>query len=98
MATAPNGTMKLTVVLAAISLTSVVAAAPVQNTPRNLIPGLPTPMDVVEKMYPNSGIPRLAGKLEKELHICISYTRNAKMAITNASRTGTIINTPDVES
>ncbi|KAJ6108020.1 hypothetical protein N7523_009343 [Penicillium sp. IBT 18751x] len=62
--------MKLTAIFAAMSLASAVAAAPVQNTPRGLIPGLPTPMDVIEKMYPSSGIPRLAGKLEKELHLC----------------------------
>ena len=68
--------MKLTAILAAISLSSVVAAAPVQNTPRNLVPGLPTPMDLIEKMYPNSGIPRLAGKVEQELHICMLYLRS----------------------
>ncbi|KAJ5133976.1 hypothetical protein N7448_001004 [Penicillium atrosanguineum] len=70
--------MKLTAIFAAISLASAVAAAPVQNEPRNLIPGLPTPMDLVEKMYPNSGIPRLAGKVEQELHICMSYLRIEK--------------------
>ncbi|KAJ5191088.1 uncharacterized protein N7498_010073 [Penicillium cinerascens] len=63
--------MKLTAILAAMSLSSVVAAAPVQNKPRYLIPGIPSPMDIIEKMYPNSGIPRLAGKVENELHISL---------------------------
>lgn len=60
--------MKLTAILAAISLASIVGAAPVPTESRRGI--IPKPMDLIEMMYPNSGIPRLAGKLEKELHIC----------------------------
>lgn len=93
MEIAPNDTMKLTAIFAAISLTSAVVAAPVQNTPRNLIPGLPTPMYMVEKMYPNSGIPRLAGKLEKELHICMSYLRSGKWPRLTIIELGPTINT-----
>jgi hypothetical protein len=60
--------MKLTAILAAISLSSIVAAAPVPTESRRGI--IPKPMDLIEMMYPHSGIPRLAGKVEKELHIC----------------------------
>jgi hypothetical protein len=60
--------MKLTAILAAISLSSIVVAAPVPTESRRGM--IPKPMDLIEMMYPHSGIPRLAGKLEKELHIC----------------------------
>lgn len=61
--------MKLTAILAAISLSSLVAAAPVPAESRRGF--IPKPMDLIEKMYPHSGIPQLAGKLEKGLHICM---------------------------
>lgn len=65
--------MKLTAILAAISLSALVAAAPVPTESRRGF--IPKPMDLIEMMYPHSGIPRLAGKLEKELHICM-HVRN----------------------
>jgi len=37
-------------------------------------------MDLIEKMYPNSGIPKLAGKVEKELHICMLFTCDLDIA------------------
>lgn len=61
--------MKLTVILAAISLSALVVAAPVPTEARRGF--IPKPMDIVETMYPHSGIPQLAGKLEKELHLCM---------------------------
>jgi hypothetical protein len=61
--------MKLTAIFAAISLSALVAAAPVPTESRRGF--IPKPMDLIEMMYPHSGIPRLAGKLEKELHLCL---------------------------
>ncbi|KAJ5176357.1 uncharacterized protein N7482_002234 [Penicillium canariense] len=58
--------MKLTAILAAITLSSVVVAAPVPTESRRGF--IPKPMDLIEKMYPHSGIPKLASKLEKELN------------------------------
>lgn len=62
--------MNLTL-LTTLTLTTLIAAAPVpaDTSRRNLVPGLPTPMDLVEMMYPHSGIPKLASKLEGTLNI-----------------------------
>jgi hypothetical protein len=61
--------MKLTTILAAISLSSIVAAAPVPAESRRGF--IPKPIDLIEMMYPHSGNSSVAGKLEKELHICM---------------------------
>ncbi|OQD85216.1 hypothetical protein PENANT_c010G11218 [Penicillium antarcticum] len=62
--------MKFTSIITLLSISSMVAAAPIVE-PRNLIPGLPRPMEAVEALYPGSGVPKLASKLEKTLNICI---------------------------
>lgn len=60
--------MKLTTIITALSFSALVAATPVPlNNRRNL---LPTPMQAVEKLFPGSGIPQLAGKIEKTFDIC----------------------------
>lgn len=61
--------MKLTAILAVISLSSVVAAAPVPAESRRGL--IPKPMDLLEKMFPGSGIPKIAGNLEKGLNLCM---------------------------
>ncbi|KAJ5579061.1 hypothetical protein N7450_007928 [Penicillium hetheringtonii] len=57
--------MKLTTIFAAATFSSFVAAAPVGGK-RALIP---KPMDLIETMYPHSGLPKLTMKLEKELNL-----------------------------
>ncbi|KAJ5934745.1 hypothetical protein N7466_004292 [Penicillium verhagenii] len=62
--------MKLTTFLAALSLSSFAAAAPVPvsgNAPRGL---LPSPGALIEKMFPHSGVPQLVGKVDKATGIC----------------------------
>ena len=60
--------MKVIAFLAALSLTSLVTAAPIRaNVPRGIIP---KPRDLVEMMFPHSGIPKVAGKLEKDIGVC----------------------------
>ncbi|KAJ5889832.1 hypothetical protein N7504_010642 [Penicillium tannophilum] len=54
--------MKLTAFLTVLSLSSFVAAAPIDKAARGL---LPSPGALLEKAYPHSGIPQLAGKLDK---------------------------------
>lgn len=67
-----NLTTLVTTLTLTLTLSSLIAAAPLPNTSRrNLVPGLPTPMDLIEMMYPHSGIPKLASKVEGELHICM---------------------------
>ena len=61
--------MKLTAILAALSFSALVAAAPVPTESRRGF--IPKPMDLIEKMYPHSGIPQLAGKLAKGFHLCL---------------------------
>ncbi|KAJ5113478.1 hypothetical protein N7456_002012 [Penicillium angulare] len=61
--------MNLTPILAALSITSIVAAAPIPNlATRGKI--LPSPNWVMEKMFPHSGIPQLVGKVDKVTGIC----------------------------
>lgn len=60
--------MKLTTFITALSFSALVAATPVPLNNRGNI--LPTPMQAVEKLFPGSGIPRLAGKIEKTFDIC----------------------------
>jgi hypothetical protein len=62
--------MKFASIATVLSISSMVAAAPIIE-PRNLIPGLPRPMEAVEALYPGSGIPKLASKLEKTLNLCM---------------------------
>lgn len=60
--------------LTTLAFTTLIAAAPLtgaQSSRRNLVPGLPTPMDLIEKMYPHSGIPKLASDVEGELGVCM---------------------------
>lgn len=55
-----------------LTIATLVAAAPVpapDTSRRELVPGLPTPMDVIEMMYPHSGIPELASKVEGVLEV-----------------------------
>ena len=60
--------MNLTTLFATISLASLVAAAPISNNHRrNLIP---TPAQVIETLFPHSGVPRIAAKLDKVLNVC----------------------------
>jgi hypothetical protein len=59
--------MKLIAILATVTFSSMVAAAPVGDK-RELIP---KPMDLLEMMYPHSGIPKLTMKVEKELNLCM---------------------------
>ncbi|OQE08528.1 hypothetical protein PENVUL_c009G01127 [Penicillium vulpinum] len=57
--------MELTTIIATLSFTAIVAATPVPlNNGR-----MPPTLQVVEKLFPGSGIPRLAGKLEKTFDI-----------------------------
>ncbi|OGE50414.1 hypothetical protein PENARI_c017G02810 [Penicillium arizonense] len=63
--------MKFASIVTVLSISSMVAAAPIIE-PRNLIPGLPRPMEAVEALYPGSGVPKLASKLEKTLNLCIT--------------------------
>lgn len=63
--------MKVTSILATLSLTSFTVAAPMSLNERGGI--LPSPGYVIEKMFPHSGIPKIAGKLDKTLNICKSY-------------------------
>lgn len=62
--------MKFTSIVTILSVSSMVAAAPIME-PRNLIPGLPSPMQAVDSLYPGSGVPKLAAKLEKTLNLCM---------------------------
>ncbi|KAJ5902083.1 hypothetical protein N7495_002611 [Penicillium taxi] len=63
--------MKLTAFLTALSFSAIIAAAPVSNnSPRGF---LPTAADILDKMYPHNGVPRLAQKLDKILNVC-QYT------------------------
>ncbi|KAF7717432.1 Uncharacterized protein PECH_001941 [Penicillium ucsense] len=61
--------MKFLTILATLCLSALTVAAPVPSepAPRGLIP---KPMDLIEKMYPHSGIPKIAGKLEKSIGLC----------------------------
>ncbi|KAJ5556808.1 hypothetical protein N7494_000723 [Penicillium frequentans] len=54
--------MKLTAFLTVLSLSSFVAAAPIDKAARGF---LPSPGALLEKAYPHSGIPQLANKLDK---------------------------------
>ncbi|KAJ6000813.1 hypothetical protein N7481_001222 [Penicillium waksmanii] len=72
--------MKLIAILATVTLSSMVTAAPVGNK-RDLIP---KPMDLLEMMYPHSGIPKLTMKVEKELNLCM--LRSIKNLRTFANR------------
>ncbi|KAJ5559997.1 hypothetical protein N7513_002396 [Penicillium frequentans] len=54
--------MKLTAFLTVLSLSSFVAAAPIDKAARGF---LPSPGALLEKAYPHSGIPQLAHKLDK---------------------------------
>jgi hypothetical protein len=58
--------MKIITIIGALSFSFLVAATPVSRSSRPIIPTL----KVVEKLIPGSGIPLLAGKLEKTLDIC----------------------------
>ncbi|KAJ5095274.1 hypothetical protein N7532_007565 [Penicillium argentinense] len=82
--------MKFKAILAAISLSSMVAAAPVgENSRRALIP---KPMDLLETMYPHSGIPKLAMKVEKTLNLCMySPGKMRRKATANLGRTETML-------
>ncbi|CAI7634717.1 uncharacterized protein N7487_008744 [Penicillium crustosum] len=62
--------MKLTTFITALSFSTLVAATPVPLSNRGNL--LPTPMQAVEKLFPGSGIPRLAGKIEKAFDIWMS--------------------------
>lgn len=65
--------MKLTTIFATISISALAAAGPVPLNPirnNNRRGLLPTPMQAVEKLFPGSGIPQLAGKVEKTFNIC----------------------------
>lgn len=59
--------------LTTLAFTTLIAAAPLIHTSprRNLVPGLPTPMGLIEKLYPNSGIPKVASDVEGELGVCM---------------------------
>ncbi|EPS31159.1 hypothetical protein POX_h09458 [Penicillium oxalicum] len=59
--------MKFATILATVSLCALAASAPLPAESRRGL--IPKPMDLVEKMSPNSGIPRLAGKLTKALGV-----------------------------
>ena len=60
--------MNLTTFITPLSFSALVAAAPVPLNNRGNL--LPTPMQAVEKLFPGSGIPQLAGKIEKTFDIC----------------------------
>lgn len=60
--------MKFTTFVTAPSFSALVAATPVPLNNRGNL--LPTPMQAVEKLLPGSGIPQLAGKIEKTFDIC----------------------------
>lgn len=38
-------------------------------------------MDLIEMMYPHSGIPKLASKVEGELHICMYMRMLPKVVV-----------------
>lgn len=78
-------TMKLTAFLTVLSLSSFVAAAPIDKAARGL---LPSPGALLEKAYPHSGIPQLAGKLDKLTGICMCYrpTRRHGLSLTIQNR------------
>lgn len=78
--------MNLTL-LTTLTFTTLIAAAPLISTGspgRNLVPGLPTPIDLIEKMYPNSGIPKVASDVEGELGLCM-FEYYSRMSVTNES-------------
>lgn len=81
--------MKLSGIIATLSFSALVAAAPIPLSNRGL---LPTPMQAVEKLFPGSEIPRLAGEIGKILEICTYMVlhRVGKMLIKYpvVSRTG----------
>jgi hypothetical protein len=58
--------MKLSVI-ATLCFSALVAATPIPLSNRDF---LPTPMQAVEKLFPNSGIPKLAEGIGKILEIC----------------------------
>lgn len=60
--------MKFTTFLTALSFSALVTATPVPLKKRGNL--LPTPMQAVEKLFPGSGIPQLAGKIGKTFDIC----------------------------
>ena len=60
--------MKLTTVIAAISLSTLAAAAPISAAYRRGL--LPSPAEALDILFPNSGIPKLVGKLDKSAGIC----------------------------
>lgn len=57
--------MKLTTIIAALSFSALVAATPVPLNNRRTL--LPTPMQIVNTLFPDSGIPELAREVEKVL-------------------------------
>jgi hypothetical protein len=71
--------MKLIAIFATVTLSSMVATAPVGEK-RALIP---KPMDLLEMMYPHSGIPKLTMKVEKELNLCKFRSIKNNRAFTN---------------
>lgn len=64
--------MKFTIFLATISFASTVFAAPLSLNLRGL---LPSPLEAVDALFPNSAIPELVGKLERKLGVCMCWNR-----------------------
>lgn len=65
--------MKLTALLAAISLSSLIAAAPVTHEDISRRGKLPTAMDAVDMIFPHSGIPQVASKLRQKLNLVCQH-------------------------
>jgi hypothetical protein len=81
--------MKLSTIIATLSFSAFVAATPIPLRNRAL---LPTPMQAVDKLFPNSGIPKLAEEIGKILEICtymvLHCVGKMLMIYPVASRTG----------